>query len=57
MGQNGEGGIFFVCAKHGGRADVGIKEQLKVDVRQTHVKGYSTMYCGYERGSLESDQK
>lgn len=27
----------FLCARHGGRADVGIKEQLKVDVRQTHV--------------------
>ena len=27
----------FLCPRHGGRADVGLKEQLKLDMRQAHV--------------------
>lgn len=28
---------YFLSARHGVRADVGIKEQLELDMRQTHV--------------------
>lgn len=45
---------YFLCARHGGRADVGIKEQLELDMRQTHVGENTQPYGGYERcGSLE----
>lgn len=45
---------YFLCARHGGRADVGIKAQLELDTRQTHVGENTQPYGGYERcGSLE----
>lgn len=45
----------FLCPRHGGRADVGLKEQLKLDMRQAHV-GKDTQPRTVDMKGVEANQ-